>query len=175
MSYQELNNVKTVTLSGVDKQTNKKNPTEIEGYLIRVERRPNKFDPNKPQNYYVFLTPEGERGVYAKAGINSALKSARLGVMTKLVSTNETLDTGKGFPMKVFKGMQDSTNTLDQDTLESYSVPTSFIVSEDEEESVVEDEVQEPVMERPKAPARAASVDVSRQAKIQALLNSKKS
>lgn len=171
MAYEELGSVDTVTLGGVDKATGKKNPTEIEGYLVEVQKRPNKFKPNDPQNFYVFQTQSGMKGVYAKAGIDSVLKGAQLGAMTKLVATNETLDTGKGFPMKVFKGYQDKTNTVEVTAYSSIPTSHNNIVDEDQ---TLDDYgmVSEPVMERPTRPSTPAKPpSAERQAEVQALLS----
>jgi len=152
MSYQELGEVEVVVLGGMNKSTGKKNPTELEGYLQRVEKRPNKFNPDKPQNFYVFLTEHGEKGIYAKAGINRVLRNAVYGAMTKLVATDELLDTGKGNPMKVFKAYQDKTNTIDVSASAQVSDSGSY-----EETSEEEFEEELPLPPAPKAPVTPRS------------------
>lgn len=174
MAYEILDDVKSVTLGGVDKKTNKKNPTQVEGYYLRVESRPNRFNPDKPQNFYVFQTAEGQVGVYGKAGIDREMKKATLGVMTLIKDTGQVLDTGKGNPMKVFQIAQDKANVLDADSLAASNVaPQSDedYVSEseeaDEEESIEEAPPARPVA--PKVPLKAPSAE--RQAALQALLS----
>jgi len=174
MAYEEISDIETVTLGGVNKKTGEHNPTEIEGYLVGKEQRQNKFNPGTPQNYYIFKTQHGLQGVYAKAGINSALKNAVMGRMTRLVATGEELDTGKGFPMKVFKAAQDKANTIEVDSVDlspSHS---------DEDDGAYENPSYAPAPQaaRPApTPQKAPLANVaqaSQQAKIQALLNSRK-
>lgn len=170
MAYEEISNIEVVALGGFNKKTNKANPTELEGYLVGKEQRPNKFNPGKPQNFYIFQTQYGVQGVYAKAGIDSALKNAKLGVMTKLWATGEELDTGKGFPMKVFKAAQDKTKAIDTSDF-------SFGSTESDDEGDSYDSTTAP---KAAAPAQLASPAVtaqaaSRQAEIQAMLKSRRS
>ncbi len=172
MAYEEIGSVDVVVLGGVDKTTGRKNPTELEGYLVEIQQRPNKFNPNQPQNFYVFQTQAGLKGVYAKAGINSVLKGAQLGAMTKLVATGETLDTGKGNPMKVFKGFQDKKNTIDVTTVQL----TTTDDTESYESEEAEVEADEPVLPPPARPARAAAApSAANQAAVQALLSGARS
>lgn len=168
MAYEEISDVKVVVLGGTDKKTGKPNPIQIEGYLVRVEQRKNKFHPDVPQNFYVFKTKEGERGVYAKAGINSALKNAKFNVMTMLIATDETLDTGKGNPMKVFKAKQDPKNTYEGSAESAYSDQEDTSDDDLFEESTPMDEAP---TARPNPPARAAQApSAERQKRVQDLI-----
>lgn len=176
MPYEELGSVEVVVLGGVDKASGKRNPSELEGYLLSVEQRPNKFNPAKPQNFYIFQTKEGNKGVYGKAGIDSVLKGARLGAMTKLVATGQTLDTGKGNPMKVFKGFQDKTNTVDVSAIdfstESHSDAEADIAEYD---AVEEDHVEAYSAIAPSRPiARPSAPSADKAAAVQALLSSRR-
>lgn len=177
MAYEELGSVEVVVLGGVDKSTGKANPKELEGYLLGIEQRPNKFNLTKPQNFYIFQTKEGSKGVYGKAGIDSVLKGAKLGAMTKLIATGQTLDTGKGNPMKVFKGFQDKTNTIDVSgvdfSTESHSDSESDASEHDS--SVAEIEAYEtPVAKAPTPISRASSSSAASHAAVQALLASRR-
>lgn len=174
MAYEILDDIRPVVLGGVDKKTGKKNPTQLEGYYLRVESRPNRFNPEKPQNFYVFQTAEGQVGIYGKAGIDREMKKATLGVMTLVKDTGQVLDTGKGNPMKVFQIAQDKANILDADTLAASNVaPQSDedYVSESEDsddgEAIEEAPPARPVA--PKVPLKAPSAE--RQAALQALLS----
>lgn len=186
MGYELLGDVKTVTLGGVNKTTGKKNPTELEGYYLRVEGRPNKFNKDKPQNFYVFQTKEGEVGLYGKAGLDREMKKAVAGRMTKVINTGKTVDTGMGNPMIVFQVMQDRSNTINVD---EFNPPTPTQSAgehsdddgeggwapsgEDELEDITYEEVGEdippPRATAPRQPASAPSAD--RQARVQALLS----
>lgn len=174
MAYEILDDIRPVVLGGVDKKTGKKNPTQLEGYYLRIESRPNKFNPDKPQNFYVFQTAEGQVGIYGKAGIDREMKKAILGVMTLVKDTGEVLDTGKGNPMKVFQVAQDKANVLDADALAASNVaPQSDedYVSEsedsDDEEAIEEVPPARPVA--PKVPLKTPSAE--RQAALQSLLS----
>jgi hypothetical protein len=172
MAYEEISDIETVTLGGINKNTNEPNPTELEGYLVGKEQRPNKFNPGTPQNYYIFKTQYGLQGIYAKAGINSALKNAVMGRMTKLVATGETLDTGKGFPMKVFKAAQDKTNTIEVDLIPAYA----NAVDSDDSDDV--GNWTPPVAAKTTAPTLKAPLSTvaasSNKAQIEALLKSRR-
>lgn len=176
MAYEILDDIRPVVLGGVDKKTGKKNPTQLEGYYLRVESRPNKFNPDKPQNFYVFQTAEGQVGIYGKAGIDREMKKATLGVMTLVKDTGQVLDTGKGNPMKVFQIAQDKANVLDADSLAASNVaPQSdedYASQADDELSEIDVEDDETPPARPvapKVPLKAPSAE--RQAALQALLS----
>ena len=182
MAYEVLGDVRTVKLGGVDKTTGKKNPTELEGYYLRVEGRPNKYNKDKPQNFYVFQTKEGEVGLYGKAGLDREMKKAVAGRMTKVIHTGKTVDTGMGNPMIVFQVMQDRSNTINVD---EFNPPTPTQSASDhsdgdgwsddggELEEITYEEVEEetppPRATAPRQPASAPSAD--RQARVQALLS----
>lgn len=178
MGYEKLSDVQTVILGGVDKKTGKRNPTELEGYFLRVEQRPNKFNTDKPQNYYVFQTQNGEEGVFGKAGLDREMKKASPNAMTKVVHTGTTRDTGKGNPMVVFDVFQDKSNIIEQ----AYA-QASVDHNSDEEDSYQETDVSEEDSYEPTAPttttakvaprALAKPADLSRQSKVKELLGRK--
>lgn len=169
MAYQELGDVSIVVLGGTNKETGKKNPTELEGYFLRKEERPNRFNPVKPQAFYVFQTEDGEKGIFGKAGIDREMKKASVGVMTKVVDTGTILDTGKGNPMKVFKVYQDKSNAIEvaeaEEAVASYD---DTVVDEEDDEQ----ELDVVIPTRPiAAKAAASTISPARQAQVQALLN----
>lgn len=165
MAYEELGEISIVQLGGINKLTGKKNPSELEGYYLGFETRSNKFNPQVPQKLHKFKSHQGEIGIFGKAGIDKVLKGASIGAMTKLVSTGEVIDTGKGNPMKVFKAFQDKANTLDVASEE----PTWTDTSEEEEA------LEEPVVARPSRPAVAAQTpSSSARAEVQAMLSKRR-
>lgn len=175
MAYELLSDVETVVLGGKNKETGKKNPTSLEGYFLRVEHRPNKFNPKVPQNYYVFQTSTGDKGLFGKAGVDREMKKAILGAMTKVVNTEKTLDTGKGNPMIVFEVYQDKSNSIEVAEQDSTDTPPSVesaheavddALDEDDDEEL--DVVAAPM---PSKPARPVQVNAERAAKVQALMN----
>lgn len=175
MAYEVLDDVKAVKLGGVDKKTGKKNPTEIEGYYLRVEKRPNKFK-DEPQNFYIFQTAEGDVGVYATGGIQREMKKAVIGRMTKLINTGRTLDTGKGNPMTVYQAFQDKSNTIEVSEAPEVSMEYGSLDAEDPVAELEEENFEEVLPARPVAPKVASSVpDADRRAKMQALLKGTRS
>lgn len=168
MAFKELGDVTPVTLGGINKETGAKNPTQLEGYYLRREERPNKFNPGKPQSFYVFQTKDGDRGLFGKAGIDREMKKAAIGAMTKVVDTGQVLDTGKGNPMKVFKVYQDSENTIDVHVIEDNYTGDEPESDLDQEEIL--DEIPPARALPPRKPA--ASPDAAR---VQALLNKARS
>lgn len=171
MGYEALGEVQTIQLGGINKTTGKKNPTELEGYYLGSEDRPNKFNSNKPQKFYMFETADGQVGIYGKTGLDRVLRGARIGAMTKVVSTGEVIDTGKGNPMKVFKAYQDKANFIEVASQPSSTTDDGEQQSDQEyaSEEVEEDEPA-PTKLVAKVPMTAIS-DSDRQAKMQALLN----
>ena len=171
MAFEKLGDTKAVTLGGINKTTGKKNPTQLEGYFLRIEERPNKFNKNKPQNFYVFLTPSGEVGLYGKAGLDKEMKKASAFTMTRVTNTEKTLDTGMGNPMIVFEVEQDRTNTMEPTEVVA---PQRVTVTEEDlvEASIEDDEEEEVAPPRAAAPVIAARPPTSANAaKVQELLN----
>ncbi len=169
MGYELLGDVKTISLGGIDKTTGKKNPTEFEGYYLRTETRPNKFNPAKPQNLYVFKTSGGDVGLFGKAGIDREMKKARPGYMTKVINTEETLDVGKGNPMTLYEVYQDRSLSIN---VSEFNPSPTELSSEDDLVSEIEESDDEPVYVAPTPPKTPAAVPNSeRRAQLQALLN----
>ncbi len=180
MSYKELGEVEIVVLGGINKLNGKKNPTELEGYFLNVEDKPNRFNKHVPQKFYTFQTKDGDKGIYGKAGIDKGMRAATLGAMTKIVDTGELLDTGKGNPMRVFKVYQDKNNTIDVANLDS-GTPLAASAAYEETgdaygETAVDAEDENLFDDAPPARAVAPSapattVNAAAQARVAALLN----
>lgn len=168
MAYEELGELRLVQLGGVNKVTGKNNPTEVEGYYLGSEDRPNRFDPKRPQKLYKFQTQNGDVGVFGKAGLDKVMKGATIGAMTKVVSTGETLDTGKGNPMKIFKAYQDKGNTT-QVTTGGLDQPG------DEYEEVTDEDTSDEVQyTRPTAPSTVATTpNAATRARVEALMKNR--
>lgn len=179
MAYKEIGDVETVTLGGSSKN-GVRNPTSLEGFFIRVEQREDTKFKKGLQPYYVFLTENGEKGVYGKTHLNNKMKSAVLGAKTLVTATDEVMDTGKGNPMKLFKVKQDLTNTIDVSALSTSSneVDTSSDSSDDtslEEEVIdLEEEEAPPVQRAPLTRGTSSSIPSDRIAKAQAMLAASK-
>lgn len=142
MGYEKVSSVATVKLSGVNKLTGKKNPTTLEGYYVRWEPRPNSFNPDKPQKFYVFLTSEGEVGVYGTAGIDFEMKKCKIGQMTKLVNTGKEKPSKLGQPTKIYEAYQDKANTITQEEIDLLN-PESYLPSEEASATSAEQDDEE--------------------------------
>lgn len=179
MAITWLEDVRTVVLGGKDKTTGKKNPTELVGYFIRTEQRENRFNKDKPQNYYVLQTKEGEVGIYGKAGLDREMKKAYLGRLTHIVNTGETLDVGKGNPMTVYKVGQDRNDSIElPETSSNSSVEAAVNLgnniesNEEQDFDGDEEDTQEALPPPPQKPSRPLSVtNAERAARVQAVLN----
>lgn len=172
-----LDDVRTVVLGGINKTTNKPNPRELTGYYLRSEQRSNKFNPGKPQNYYIFQTKEGEVGVYGKAGIDREMRKATIGALTTLVNTEEKLDVGKGNPMTVYRVAQDASDTIEVDGYSSSEEEvdrTALIaaqLSSRDEEPEADEKLEEALPPASRRPAAATEVTTSHAAKVKELLS----
>lgn len=173
MAYDELaGDVKIVKLGGVNKE-GKKNPMEVEGYLQYVQELHNKFNPSKPQKFYVLKTRRGLEGIYGKGGLDKLMSQAVPGLLTKIVDTGETKDTGKGNPMKVYKVFQDK-----DDSAEVMSSPAEDDREDSEENvfGVASSELDEPTPIRGShQKSRVVPADASSRARTNAILGSRSS
>lgn len=166
MAYEQLSDVQTVQLGGFNKESGKPNPSQIEGYLLRIEQRdPGKYPKidkatgkPKPQLYYVLQTAKGDLGFYGKTDIDRKLKGATLGAMTLVRATNETKDTGMGNPMKIWYVAQDKSNVIDTGVDSSTYESASLEEPEGEDFSYDEAPAYTPPAKGNTAPPNAARV-----------------
>lgn len=172
MGYEALGEVKFVKLGGVDAKTGKKNPTEIEGYYHSSEERPNKFNKDKPQKFYVFKTARGLEGIFGSGGLDKLMSGAALGTMTKVVDTGDRKDVGKGQPMKIYKVFQDSGNLNTSSEVTTNYVETDY---SDDSDLVDEEPTEETRPTRATAPSQpAVAATASNQKRVQDILNRSK-
>jgi len=166
---------KAYALGGTDKKSRKPNPTKVEGYFIGSKQIPNKFSKDGVGYLHVFQTENGKEGVFGKTDLNRKMKSVAPGTMTR-VTFSGTIPTKFG-DMAKYKVEQDETNTIEVSLPSNDSTTAeSFDASGDTELAEIDaDEVEEPVLPRPAAPARAARTpSAEQQARVQALLSGKK-
>lgn len=179
MAYEFDSDIKILVLGGVNKETKVKNPTQVEGYWRGTTKVTTKFG---EKDAYVLETKDGKVALLGGAGLRSEFKNKKEDYMTIVIHTGQTLDTGKGNPMVVFKVGQ---NKKDYDPAgpQESSIQSASADAEDpysyaddgEEESLFAEE--EAVDEVPVAPARkpaqplAKTPSAERQAKVAALLN----
>lgn len=151
-------------------------PNSIEGYFLGSKDTNSEFGPGK---LHVFQTKTGTIGVWGKTRLNLLLTSELVGQMVKATFTGMIQPSKKGRrPSYGFEVQHDPDNTTDTSGINLNATAEAEEDNEvlpESDDSAFEEETQdEAPTARPKAPAVAASVDASRQAKIQALLNKKR-
>jgi len=114
MAFKELADLDcevTTALGGLNKRTNKPNPTSIEGYYIGSRKVPSKKSSTGFANIYVFQTAEGNVGVWGKTNLDSKMSNVTPGHLTRVtyVGMQET----KNNPMYKYKVEVDSENTIE--------------------------------------------------------------
>lgn len=168
-------------LGGTDKKSGKKNPTQVEGYLIGSKEIPDKFSKTGTGYLHIFQTQEGRVGVFGKTDLNRKIKNVAPGTMVRATFTG-TIPTKFG-DMAKYMVETDEANVievaLNNNTANSESSDDSSYTSDpsDEDVDANEDEtaLDEVVPPRPTKPAKAAATaDAARQARVQALLSAGK-
>ncbi len=182
MAFQEVTDLScevTVSLGGVNKKTNKPNPTKLEGYYLGYREVDSKMNPGKKDRIHAFQTQKGNVGVWGKTDLDRKLDAAIVGALTR-VSFDKMVPSARGsmYKFKVEIDKENVIETLQSDSNvsasnESFDDSSAYEaddeVSFDSEEDAV-DEIVPPQPKRPATPAQAP--DPARQAKVQALLNS---
>lgn len=169
MAFQEVNSLETDTttqLGGVNRKTNKKNPTSIEGYLLGSK----KVDSTKSKSGFAYLhvlqTSSGNVGVWGKTDMDRKLLTVPAGSMIRVTHTG--MQATKNGEMYKYKVEVDADNTIEvsssAETEESNSHSgSSFESVEDEDDSENEEEALQ----------AAALAAAERKAKVAALLGGK--
>jgi hypothetical protein len=163
---QDLNADTTISLGGVNKKTNKPNPTKVEGYYLGKRQVESKKAKSGYAYLYIFQTPKGNLGVWGKTDLDRKMTAAVPGTMIRITQSG-MLSTPNG-DMYKFKVEVDSENTIEvSESLDS------TLADRAEEEQSYEDDVQEDSTEAYEDVASDNHVALSaseRQAKVQALL-----
>lgn len=186
---QTLDADNTVALGGVNRKTNKKNPTSAEGYFLGSR----KVESKKSKSGYAYIhflqTPKGNLGVWGKTDLDRKLLTVTPGTMIRITQSG-MVPTPNG-DMYKYKVEQDSGNLIDvsgltaanegggettegQDDEDSDNGGyNSFGSGSDEEEDFEQAELdEEEVEEAPRVVAKASNADAAaRKAKVQALLS----
>jgi len=164
----ELKSDQTIKLGGKGAD-GKPNPTSIEGYYLG--KRETKSDYGVGVIHF-FQTQDGNIGVWGKTNMNRLLSSERVGQMVLVRFTGMGKpQKGKAAPYN-YQVQYDEDNTIDVGGVELGAQDTEVhedVESFDEEPM---DEVPPPRAVAPKHPASTPSA--SSQAKVQALLNSRR-
>lgn len=158
------------------------NPVSIEGYFLGSKETQSDYGPGK---LHLFQTSDGVVGVWGKTRMNTLLTEDHRGQMVLLSFTGMIAPSKKGRrPSYGFKLQYDPENTIDVSNIDLSAAPSA----EDDEDlglgeehnemstDGLEDELEAEVRPAPAvAPRVAASVpSADRQAKMQALLNSRR-
>lgn len=163
----------TISLGGVNKKTNKKNPVTVEGYLLGAKEVADAKKKSGISYLYILSTPEGNLGVWGKTNMDKKLKGVKPGTMVRITHTGfQATPNGE---MYTYKVEQDSTNVIDVDGLEAPAAPSGYnddsvIETALDEDPTPVDEVRPAYNSKPAAPA-AQPPSAAKQAAVQALLN----
>ena len=127
MAYEEYTQPtpsKWVSVGGTTKQ-GVKNPVKIEGYYLRSETGPDKFNPGQDKTNIILRTKEGVVGVNCSKNLAKQLKEAEGSFLRRngrpalgasmLITFPGLKDTGKGNPMKTYTLQFDKDNFIEVD------------------------------------------------------------
>lgn len=119
MAYKELVSLDTdlvISLGGVDGESGKKNPTELEGFYLGFKEVPSKKSKTGLSKIHIFQTSKGNIGLWGKTDTDRQLATGSVGLMTKVTYLNKvTLPNGN--PMHKFKIAQDPDNKIEVGSL----------------------------------------------------------
>jgi len=110
----------TIALGGINRKTNKKNPTEIEGYYLGKRAVEDKKKKSGVSYIYFLQTNKGNVGVWGKTDLDRKLMSVTPGQMIRITAAG-TVPTPNG-DMYKYKLEVDPDNTIDVSNLASETV-----------------------------------------------------
>lgn len=164
----------TISLGGTNRKTNKKNPTEVEGYYLGNRQVEDKKKKDGKSYIYFFQTSKGNIGVWGKTDLDRKMASVQVGTMTR-ASFDKMVPTPNG-EMYKFKVEVDTENTIEVASSFQASASSSNEPSFDAEESLDEDTQNddEDDQDALEAAQQAALARAERAAKVAALVGKKK-
>lgn len=180
MAFEEIRSLDcdtTISLGGVNKKTNKKNPTQIEGYYLGSRTVADQKKKSGISYIHVLQTKDGNVGVWGKTNLDNKMKSVTPGFMIRI--TQSGMQATPNGDMYLYKVEVDKENTVD---VAGFNADASNDESADDYEAEEEtglDEDEAPADEvpvsRPSNAQRptAQAPDAARQAKVQAMLAGK--
>lgn len=180
MAFKEVQSLQsevTIALGGMNKKTGKPNPKNIEGYYLGSKEVASIKSKSGKANIYFFQTAKGNIGVWGKTDLDRKMLSVTPGAMTRITQTG--MKPSKSGEMYDYKVEMDDENKLDLGVPTAEGAESEELSSEEEVEfseegsTVSLDEVTPPKPMRHSAPASIP--DAARQARVHALLNSKRS
>lgn len=171
MAYKEITSLDadtTIALGGVNRKTNKKNPTQVEGFFLGSR----KVDSPKAKSgfafIHVFQTSTGNVGVWGKTDMDRKLASAAVGHMTLVVFAK--MKPTKNGDMYTYTVQQDADNAIDVSSIQNDSSTSNEEETSNDEGT---DEVQEyssSDADEDDAAQAAALAAAERKAKVQEML-----
>lgn len=184
MAFKELADLdcdSTTALGGVNKKTNKKNPTSAEGYYIGSKQVDSPKSKTGKAWLHIFQTAEGKLGVWGKTDLDRKVLSVSPGTMTRITFTG--MQQTKNNPMYKFQVAVDDENTIEVN-LASPAPPTEvedtgYQASSNDgyepESDVDEEEPSEPAPVRAQAARKplAQAPSAASQARVNGLLGRK--
>jgi len=186
MAFKEVADLdcnETTALGGVNKKTNKKNPTSITGYYIGSREVDSPKSKTGKAKLHIFQAASGNIGVWGKTDLDKKMQEATPGAMTRVSFTG--MQQTKNNPMYKFKVEIDLEDTIDvgygsgnganQEEYGDVDGPDAGApdYSDDSDDSSLDDVADDvpppPRAKAPPVPAKAPSADS--RAKVEALLN----
>jgi hypothetical protein len=180
---QSLDSDMTIALGGINKKTNKPNPTKIEGYFLGTKVVESKMSRDGTAKLHILQTSTGNVGVWGKTDMDRRLAGLQPGAMIRISYTGKQKIPGKN-DMYKYKVEVDDENTIQVDSTENTLLSADEVfeddvpelpydsVEESYEDAGDEDEVLDEAPYRAPTPPKkaAATPDAARQAKVKELL-----
>jgi hypothetical protein len=170
----------TVSLGGTNKKTNKKNPTQIEGYFLGSKKVADKKKKDGISFIHIFQTDKGNVGVWGKTNMDRQLINVNPGTMTRV--TFQKMRATPNGDMYVYEVAIDEDNVIEPptatDSADASSDDSDDGASYGGDDPAAEDDGQEDSDEQeasePIAPPVNAKASADRQKRVQDLLNKRK-
>ncbi len=177
----------TTAIGGVDKKSNKKNPTSIDGFFIGTRQVPSAKSKTGFASLHVLQTEKGNVGVWGKTNLDQKMTAVKAGQLVRISFTG-MVET-KNNPMYKYRVQVDPSQTIEVNTGDdgqavgadegayeeegnSFSAGDGAEEGYEAEAGLDEEEapLDEAPVQRPVAATRRAAPDPQRAAKVQALL-----
>lgn len=169
----DLNADTTVSIGGLNKKTNKKNPTSIEGYYLGSKQVADKKKKSGVSYIYILQTPKGNVGVWGKTDLDRKMLAAPVGNMVR-ISHDGMVNTPNG-EMYKYKVAYDPENTIEVTGAQEANETSFGTSSVDDEDAGYEEETEDEDESYARVTAPVAAMSASdRKAQVEALLKGKK-
>jgi hypothetical protein len=187
MAFKEVSNLDadvTVAIGGINKKTNKANPTKLEGYYIGSKTVQSAKSKTGTAQIHILQTPTGNVGVWGKTSLDQKMLAVTKGSMIRISFAGMQKVPGKNdmYKYKVEEDTENSIEVVEEAGAnlgdQSYEDDVELAAYDPDLEETPLDEDEAQLDETPPArPTRSAqqapTPDAARAAKVQALLNNK--